>query len=232
MISRLFLIVIFLILLNFAAEAKMFCACCAEPGTYMISTGKAEKFQVDLLKEIEFGDHAFLFMTEAGFDSIKGLASIEKEYDDPSWVAMPGDFDLANTFTGNAWMFSFKTPKGTTGTLKLPMPTRMVSYKVDIHDEDDRPNGPLLYKEFRFKGTVSLGTGFLSRSIAKPTSYFLVFQGRGNGCDDVSDFGNWLLEITGPKARYQFFGKLDGARDNNASTTTVKPNPVSLLTLQ
>jgi hypothetical protein len=185
------------------------CACCAEPGTYSIWTGKPDKFYIDILREIEFDNDAFLYMTEAGFDSIKGLSSIEHEYNDGSWIATPGDFDLVNTFNGKVWTFTLKTPKGKTGTLRLPIPTQMVAFKVDIHDEDNRPNGPWLYKEFRFKGTVSSGSGFLGGSIANPTTYFLVFQGRGNGCDDVSNFRNWNLEITGKKARYQFFGKLD-----------------------
>ncbi|NOT48525.1 MAG: hypothetical protein HOP17_12340 [Acidobacteria bacterium] len=84
----------------------------------------------------------------------------------------------------------------------------MIQYKVDIHDEEDRPNGPNLYKEFRFKGTISSATGF-ARSGARGTNYFLVFQGRGNGCDNASDFTHWRLEIDGPKADYAFFGKLD-----------------------
>ena len=205
------------------------CACCAEPGTYMISTGKPETFEIDILKQIEFDGKADLYMTEAGFDSIKGLSSIEKEADDPSWFSEPGNFNLVNSFTGKMWTFTFKTPKGKTGALRLPMPSQMVTFKVDIHDGSDQGNGPLLYKEFRFKGTVSDGTGFLGNSIVKPTSYFLVFQGRGNGCDDVSDFRNWNLEITGKKARYQFFGKLENGTGRNATERTT---PMSRLTLQ
>ena len=205
------------------------CACCAEPGTYMISTGKPETFEIDILKQIEFDGKADLYMTEAGFDTIKGLSSIEKEADDPSWFSEPGNFNLVNSFTGKMWTFTFKTPKGKTGALRLPMPSQMVTFKVDIHDGSDQGNGPLLYKEFRFKGTVSDGTGFLGNSIVKPTSYFLVFQGRGNGCDDVSDFRNWNLEITGKKARYQFFGKLENATGRNATERTT---PMSRLTLQ
>jgi hypothetical protein len=230
MISRSLLLILFLFVTVELVQAKTFCACCAEPGTYMLSTGKPEKFQIDLLKEIGFDKHAFLYMTEAGFDSIKGLSTIEKEFDSEAWIASPGDFDMVNTFTGKLWTFGFKTPKGTTGTLKLPIPTQMVTYKVDIHDEEGRPNGPLLYKEFRFKGTVSLGTGFLSKSIVKPTSYFLVFQGRGNGCDDVSDFRNWMLELAGPRARYQFFGKLEGARNDTDRNARMVTPPSSLLT--
>ena len=55
------------------------------------------------------------------------------------------------------------------------------------------------------------GSGFLQRSIVKPTTYFLVFKGRGNGCDNTEDFTHWYLEIRGKNARYEFFGKLDSA---------------------
>ena len=208
------------------------CACCAEPGTYMISSGKPEAFEIDILKQIEFDDRASLYMTEAGFDSIKGLSAIEKEANGPAWYTDTGNLDLVNAFTGKMWTFTFKSPKGKTGTLRLPMPNQMVTFKVDIHDGSDQGNGPLLYKEFRFKGTVAAGTGFLSSSIVNPTAYFLVFQGRGNGCDDVSDFRNWNLEITGKKARYQFFGKLGSASSRNAAKKAERTNPMPFLTLQ
>ena len=219
-------------ILIFPAPADAFaCACCAEPGTYSIWTGRPETFHVDLLKEIEFDKHAFLYMTEAGFDSIKGLSMIEKEFDEDSWTASPGGLDLVNTFTGKVWTFRIRSPKGRIATITLPIPQQMVAFKVDIHDDEGRGNGPLLYKEFRFKGTVSSGTGFLSGIVMTPTTYFLVFQGRGNGCDDVSDFRNWNLEVTGKKARFQFFGKLgkEAAEDRNAKNVSV---PKPLLTLQ
>ncbi len=205
------------------------CACCAEPGTYGIWTGKPEQYIVDILKQVEFDKKALLYMTEAGFDSMKGLSSIEKDYfDDSSWAL--GDFDLVNSFNGKVWTFTFKTPKGKTGSLRLPMPTNLVMFKVDIHDGSDQGNGPLLYKEFRFKGTVSSGSGFLGGSILNPTTYFLVFQGRGNGCDDVSDFRNFNLEITGRKARYQFYGKLKSGGEGSVQTNV--QSRLTRLTLQ
>lgn len=207
-----------------SAFAKAFCACCAEPGTYMISTGKPQQYQLDLLKEVEFDNAAMLYMTEAGFDAIKGLSSIEKEFDDASWVASPGGLGLVQSFTGKTWNFDIKSPKGKPGRLSLPVPTQMVTYKVDIHDGQGGGNGPLLYKEFRFKGTVTSGTGFFSAGMAKPTTYFLVFQGRGNGCDNAEDFNNWNLEITGPKADYQFFGKL---KSGNGSGVQEAPKLVN-----
>src|SRR5688500_13111751 len=121
----------------FAPNSALACACCAEPGTYSIWTGKPDKFHIDLLREIEFDRDAYLYMTEAGFDSIKGLSSIEQEHNDGSWVATPGDFDLVNAFNGKEWTFTLKTPKGKTGTLRLPIPKQMVAFKVDIHDQEN-----------------------------------------------------------------------------------------------
>ncbi len=203
-----------LFLLVFVTFAVLFpsnafaCACCAETGTYIIRTGKVETFELDLLKEMKFDKDAALYMTEAGFDGLKGLSEIEKDYETGSWTASPADFSLVNSFLAKTWKFDFKTPTGKSGSLTLPMPLQMLQYKVDIHDGSDQGLGPLLYKEWRFKGNVSSGTGIFKSSIIRPTSYFLVFQGRGRGCDDISDFVYWRLEISGKKADYAFFGKL------------------------
>ena len=234
MFGKILLALSILILMVFAEPASAAaCACCSEPGTYSIWTGKPNDYQIEILKEIKFDDKALLYMTEAGFDSIKGLSTIEKEFDDGSWVASPGGLDLVNSFTGRTWTFTIKSPKGKTGTLKLPMPAQMLVFKADIHDgETSGGGGPLLYKEFRFKGTVSSGTGFLAASIVRPTSYFLVFQGRGNGCDSTEDFSNWNLEITGKKARYQFFGDLTSGEEMAQPEITQKTAGFYRLTLQ
>jgi hypothetical protein len=183
------------------------CACCAEPGTYSIWTGKPADYTLEILSDIKFDTNATLYMTEAGFESIKGLGAIQAEYEGKSWTAQGGKFDLVNQFTNKTWKFTLKTPSGKTGTLSLPMPSQMIQFKVDIHDTPEDLNTQL-YKEFRFKGNVQSGTGFFASSIVRPTTYFLVFQGRGNGCDNAEDFSHWMLEINGKKARYQFNGKL------------------------
>lgn len=182
------------------------CACCAEPGLYSLRTYKPESYTLDLLREMRLQD-AELYMTEAGFDMIKGLGPIKAEYESDSWT-VDSRFDLVSSFTNSGWRVNLKTPKGSKATLVLPMPTQMVAFKADIHDEENRPNGPNLYKEFRFKGNLSSATGFASSGWARGTTYFLVFQGRGNGCDIASDFTHWRLEIDGPRADYAFFGKL------------------------
>ncbi len=232
MLRQLLILTVSVLFISNTTIAAPFCACCAEPGTYSIWTGKPSEYQLEILKDIRFDKRASLYMTEAGFDSIKGLSAIEKDFDDASWVATPGDFDFLGNFSGKTWTFTFKSPKGKTGVLRLPMPTQMLAFKVDIHDGPDGGNGPLLYKELRFKGTVGSGTGFLTASIVKPTSYFLVFQGRGNGCDTVEDFNNWNLEITGRNARYQMYGDLPSGSGNTDEEVEAGPARLSRLTLQ
>lgn len=65
----------------------------------------------------------------------------------------------------------------------------------------------MLYKEWRFQGAVK-GDGVFNHGLMAPAKYFLVFQGRGNNCDNAEDFTHWRLEITGRKARYAFYGAL------------------------
>jgi hypothetical protein len=204
LIKRLLSFIICLLLFSTVSFA---CACCAEPGTYSIWTGKVDTYYLSVLEDMKFDQKAELFITEAGFDSIKGLSDIKREYESDSWTTAGGSFDLVAAFTSKTWKFNLKTPSGRTGALVLPMPTQMLTYKVDQHDSDSGGNGPILYKEF-FKGSIGSGTGFLRSSLVRPSTYFLVFQGRGNGCDNASDFTHWRLEIDGKNASYAFFGKL------------------------
>jgi hypothetical protein len=202
-----------LCLLSFSIDAFA-CACCSEPGEYHISTDKPDKYNVDLLSEMKFDEASYLFMNEAGFDVIKGLDSIAKSYESDSWVAAPDYFSLTNSFAAKTWKFNFKTKDGKNGSLTLPMPLQMLRFKADIHDgKSSGGGGPLLYKEWRFKGSVQSGSGFFQAGIVKPTTYFLVLQGRGNSCDNAEDFTAWRLEIDGRKAQYAFFGKLSSGKE-------------------
>lgn len=193
------------------------CACCAEPGTYFLSTYKPRTFEIDLLKEIRFTSKARLYMTEAGFDMVEGLDDISKESEIEAYVRTYDEFDLVNGFTGRQWRFEMRSAGGKKGALTLPVPLQMTNFKVDIHDQEDRPNGPLLYKEYRFKGNVGSATGIFRTSALRGTTYFLVFQGRGVGCDESYNYTHWRLEITGPKANYAFYGKLDAEAAEKAA---------------
>ncbi len=196
---------IFLVPLNVLA-----CACCAEKGFYSIWTGKPDGYNLEVLEKINFAENAELYLNAAGYDDIKGLPSISAESEgNELWK-----FNLVDSFIAKTWKFDFKDANGKTGSFRLPLPTKMVSFKVDIHDGDEANNEPVLYKEWRFKGNVQSGTGFFGAGIVNPTTYFLVLQGRGNGCDNVEDFTHWRLEIEGKKANYSFLGKLESKADS------------------
>jgi len=202
------------------------CACCSETGEYHIWTGKPDKYNVDLVSEMKFDQAAYLYMNEAGFDMMKGLDSIAKAYESDSWVASPEYFSLTNAFAAKTWKFNFKTKDGKNGVLTLPMPLQMVQFKADIHDgKTSGGGGPLLYKEWRFKGNVQSGSGFFQAGIVKPTSYFLVLQGRGNSCDNAEDFTAWRLEIDGRKAKYAFFGKLASGKAESGEDEQAPEKP-------
>ncbi|HMQ02420.1 MAG TPA: hypothetical protein PKD26_00700 [Pyrinomonadaceae bacterium] len=205
---KLIMIAMALIAMIATPISALACACCPEPGTYFNRSLRPAKFELDLLREFRFASKADLYMTEAGFDLIKGLDPVRPEYESEDWTA-DSRFASKGSLVGRVWRFELATPNGLSGSLVFTMPARIEIFKADIRDEEDRPNGPLLYKEIRLRGTVSSSSGFARPGWRRGTSYFLLFQGRGSGCDEASDFTHWRLEITGPAADYAFHGKLD-----------------------
>src|ERR1035437_4874742 len=123
------------------------CACCAEPGTREITRSRPDAYYLGLLGEMKFTAATQLYMTEAGFNSIKGLTEIAKDSEGGKDVT----FSLVESFLNRSWRFTVKTNTTRTGTLTLPLV--MVRYKIDIHDTP--PNEEtILYKELLFTGSV------------------------------------------------------------------------------
>jgi hypothetical protein len=174
------------------------CACCSNEGDYYISFGKPSEYERGLFGEMRFGGTANLYLTEADMEEMaRGIAGPSEKY------------AVSGSFVGGAWRLTFRDGNKT-GTLSLPLPAKMLSYKADTRDGQTSPGGgPLLYKEWRFEGAAS-GTGIFRTGTAAPAKYFLVLQGRGNGCDNSEDFKHWRLQVTGRKAEYAFYGELAG----------------------
>jgi hypothetical protein len=172
------------------------CACCSEPGDYHISMGRPSASDLSLVRAMRFGGTANLFLTEADLEEdAKGLAQPAETY------------SLNGSLVGRAWKLIFRDGSKS-GILTLPLPVKMLSYAVDTRDgRTSAGGGPLLYKEWRFEGPVT-GTGIFQAGTTSATKYFLVFQGRGNACDNAHDFTHWRLEITGKKAAFAFYGAL------------------------
>lgn len=184
------------------SASAMACACCVERGYYSVVNARPDTFYLSILDDMKFAAPAEFYMTVAGFDATKGLADLEKDEAAGKSIAL----DVVESFGGRAWTLKVKTGSGRAGTLRLPMPATMRRFMVDI-DGIDNGVGVSLYKEFSFTGNVGTATGIF-RSASRNARYTLLFQGHGNGCDDVSNFYRWRLELDGPRAEYAFFGEL------------------------
>ncbi len=202
-----FVALLAVVLLLSMSSSALACACCAEPGTYSVSTGKMAKYELDLLKDMKFGPAAELYTTPASYDDVKGLAGVIKEFE----MTSSSELALVDAFTGSTWTLQFMTGGERKGSLVLPRPTQMTSRFVHIPDNTSTSPNVTLYKEWIFNGTIRSGTGFFRRDIAKPTKYTLIFQGHGNNCTNAEDFTNWRLDVNGSKADYAFFGKMKAA---------------------
>jgi hypothetical protein len=172
------------------------CACCAEPGEWFERTGKLEAYEIDELRRVEFANTASPYLNAVGFEDLKGL-SLEYESYKLTSLLKPS---LALTLT-------FKGERGETGSLTLSLPRVATLFGSDLHDSPEGSAGPILYKEWRFKGMVT-GSGFFKKGITPGTKFHLILQGRGNNCLSSSDFANWRLDIAGPRASYAFYGSL------------------------
>lgn len=187
------------------APAAYACACCADRGSYSISVRKPDDYLLEEMKKMVFGSKATLFTTEAGLspDVIRGLPA---DYNDEN-SAFSEDFGFAGWFAANQWKFTFRDYQKRSGVLMLTRPPTVLRFAVDTH-ENDSADHVTLYKEWRFQGDAK-GSGFFQTGMTSDTKFFLVFQGRGNGCDNAADFTHWRVEITGSKARYAFWGKFE-----------------------
>jgi len=203
LLKKISLVGFFLFCLFIASSPAYACACCAEPGFYEITTAKPDKFYMDLLGEIKFAKASKLYMDAGEFEPIRGLDELKKDNENGKSI----DFNIVETFLQGTWRLNVKTGAGRSGSFVLPMPATMTRYKADHHNSPTDVE-PVLYKEFIVTGRVGSGNGIFRSAGARPTNYTLVLQGRGNMCDNASDFTHWRLGLNGPTAKYAFFGKL------------------------
>ncbi len=191
-----FVVVIAFIALLLWPAVALACACCSEPGHYYSGLADLDDHPLSELKRLRAARTASLYETAAGLE------------EDAVGIDQPkSSYSIQSAFVGNVWRFTFRSG-ASSGTLELPLPTKMWSHSADIHDGKLSPGGgPSLYKEWRIEGDVK-GTGIFKNGTAQAAKYVLVLQGRGNACDNAEDFGHWRLQVNGEKARFAFHGKL------------------------
>lgn len=170
------------------------CACCADPGYRLEETSSLDAYQRGELARLRFANLADVYQSP-GEDPTLGIQSDSVEY------------RVTNTLNGSVLKLTLVSTaaKGNGGTITLTLPQKVERFYADLHDRPGQPTE--LYKEWRFAAKIS-ATGVFKHGIEKRTTAKLVFQGRGNHCDDAEMFTHWTLIVKGPKADYILFGAL------------------------
>ncbi len=172
------------------------CACCAGPGYWSSATNRLRPFELGELDRIRFSPSATTYVSTAGLDGVAGITSPSTRY------------GLEHTKNGRRWTFLLQGPADRLrGTLSFALPASALVFATDLgNGRTSVGSGPLLYKEWRFGGSVT-GTGdFLPRTSA--ATYRLILHGRGNACLEARDFTRWTLQVRGSGARFSLFGSL------------------------
>ena len=184
-------------LLCFPASTAQSCACCSEEGQYSRMEGSPSDYQIAQVSGMQFASTVETYFGAGDQTDVKGVTSVADRY------------ELNSRFEDHQWKLSFRDEKGNTGTLTLPLKgAKVTDYRADIHDgQTSAGGGPLLHKEWVFRGTAQ-GSGVFKAGFAAPAKFTLIFQGRGNNCDNGDDFTHWRLEISGSKAEYAFVGEM------------------------
>jgi hypothetical protein len=94
------------VVLYFSAPEAKACACCTDPGEYRLSVDEPiSDDQRAQLGGLMFASAARLFLTDAGEDAVKRLASISPEN------------IVTVALAPRSWRFTFKAEDGQTGVL-------------------------------------------------------------------------------------------------------------------
>ena len=184
-------------LLCLSASTALSCACCSEEGQYSVHEGPPSEYQIAQVSEMQFAPTAETYFGPGDKENVKGVSDVAERY------------EINARFEANQWKLSFRDETGNTGTLTLPLKgAKVTEYRADIHDgRKSAGGGPLLHKEWVFRGNAH-GIGVFKPGFAAPAKFTLIFQGRGNNCDNGDDFSHWRLEISGSKAEYAFVGEM------------------------
>ncbi len=172
------------------------CACCADDGHWSERSTPLHALERDELARVRLGPAARTFVSPAGLQGVRGIASPSVRY------AVSGSTRF------ESWSLRFRDARGRTGTLRLFLPGRATLLAADVRDgRRAGAGGPLLYKEWRLAGRVT-GTGIFRAGLTGRPRFRLILQGRGVLCTTAEDFAHWTLQVTGPRARFSLFGSL------------------------
>ncbi len=170
------------------------CACCGYAGEWYQQSENLESSQVETLNQLKFSPSAQLYLTAAGFDTIKGIASNSETY------------TLFHSKNKRYWNFRLVDESGKMGNLSFTLPEKIIAFATDFYDQPSPDSR--LYKELRLEGKVA-GNGIFAAGMGGDSRFRLILQGRGNYCLNPTDFKHWNLQILGSRSSYSFYGSFE-----------------------
>lgn len=177
------------------AGAALACACCSNTASRYVEVEKLSPQRAYEIGQMSFAKTAKIASGEAD-PELKGVADPASEY------------QLSVARTKERMAFSFRDPKGRTGTLTLDIPKTISIFEVDPRgDTKDEGLGPSLYKEWKLTGNAR-GDGLFRGVAGKGQKITLVLHGSGRGCTEASHFTDWTLLIHG-KEKLTLYGALE-----------------------
>jgi hypothetical protein len=175
---------------NLTADKPLACACCAEEGEWYERSERITSAQLYQLQRVRFSQTANTYQSPADDDELSTI------------------YALTQTRSGRHWDLRFRDEGGKTGTLSFTLPATATLYGADMQDSPPGGLGPALYKEWRLTGTARV-TGVLKKGLAGPARFRLILQGRGNNCGEAEDYKKWILQVSGARRSYSFYGSLN-----------------------
>jgi hypothetical protein len=172
------------------------CACCTDAGQRHVGIEKLDSFKLGEIQKVRFARQARLFLSDAGFEGIKGIVSPSEWY------------ELQVSQENGGFAFSLRDQAGGRGVLSLSKVESVSVFEVDPRDTALRDgSGPRLYKEWKLTSKLR-GTGIFAPGMTGGAFITLILQGHGNSCTSSEDFTHWTVVVQGPHAAYSFFGDL------------------------
>jgi len=179
-----------------AMSTALACACCSDRGSRIDAAsplGDVPRTQIDRMR----------------FANSAVLAGDDRADPNPLEEGLSATFTLTVTRTASGMTFTFRDPKGRTGTLRFAMPKTYWDFQVDpFGDAKDEGLGPILYKEWRLTAPVT-GDGLVKRAAVAGQNVTLIFHGRGRGCTEAEHFTHWSLLLHGPAGKLTLYGALE-----------------------
>lgn len=176
------------------AQSVLACACCADHGQREKYTIERDHYMLSDIEWLtEYGPASFV-TGPCGVECVEGITN-------PLF-----DYDVTLKVTGTQLHLILRDKAGAErGKLTFQIPPKGEYFALDTDPAMDRGE-PILFTEFRFKGTLTGEGDFAMYDSTVPAE--LILAGRANNCPDAGSLETWSIEVQALKVWFRLVGRL------------------------